>query len=198
MPISALSSVSSTRRTSSVVDPSPRTMIQSAPPGSTVPRNRSPTNFPPDTRPIRRLPLGVAPIACMPATLRVIVIRCAVRISAIGIPAFQRFPPSIRPDPERPGKRGLCVWSRNQPSASISSQVTWRNTMPTEYPLPSSEPASLGFATKPLEHLDRLIKQHIEDGRYPGAQIALARHGQLALFRTYGDAAIEPTRKPAT
>ena len=57
--------------------------------------------------------------------------------------------------------------------------------MPGDYPLPSSEPASLGFAAKPLDHLDRLIKQHIEEGRYPGAQIALARHGQLGLFRTY-------------
>ena len=37
--------------------------------------------------------------------------------------------------------------------------------MPGEYPLPSGESASLGFAAKPLDHLDRLIKQHIEDGR---------------------------------
>jgi CubicO group peptidase (beta-lactamase class C family) len=70
--------------------------------------------------------------------------------------------------------------------------------MPSDYPLPSSDPASLGFAAKPLDHLDRLIKQHIEEGRYPGAQIALARHGQLALFRTYGDAKVEPARVPAT
>ena len=68
----------------------------------------------------------------------------------------------------------------------------------SDYPLPSSDPASLGFAAKPLDHLDRLIKQHIEEGRYPGAQIALARHGQLALFRTYGDAKREPARVPAT
>ncbi len=39
--------------------------------------------------------------------------------------------------------------------------------MPGEYPLPSSDPASLGFAAKPLDNLDRLIKQHIEEGRYP-------------------------------
>ena len=70
--------------------------------------------------------------------------------------------------------------------------------MPGEYPLPSSDPASLGFAAKPLDHLDRLIKQHIEEGRYPGAQIALARHGQLALFRTYGNAKTEPAKVPAT
>ena len=70
--------------------------------------------------------------------------------------------------------------------------------MPGDYPLPSSDPASLGFAAKPLDHLDRLIKQHIEEGRYPGAQIALARHGQLALFRTYGNAKVEPAKVPAT
>ncbi|HEX4178160.1 MAG TPA: serine hydrolase domain-containing protein, partial [Rhizomicrobium sp.] len=70
--------------------------------------------------------------------------------------------------------------------------------MAAEYPLPSSDPAALGFAAQPLDHLDRLIKQHIEEGRYPGAQIALARHGQLALFRSYGDAKTEPARTPAT
>ena len=57
-----------------------------------------------------------------------------------------------------------------------------------DYPLPSGNPEALGFALKPLEHLDHLIREHIEEGRYPGAQIALARNGQLALFRSYGDA----------
>src|ERR1700756_403749 len=70
--------------------------------------------------------------------------------------------------------------------------------MPGKHPLPPSAPASLPFAAKPLDHLDRLIKQHIEEGRYPGAQIALARHGQLALFRTYGNAKTEPSKVPAT
>ena len=70
--------------------------------------------------------------------------------------------------------------------------------MPDSYPLPSADPASLGFAATPLQHLDRLIRQHIEEGRYPGAQIALARHGKLALFRTYGSAKTEPRGEPAT
>jgi CubicO group peptidase (beta-lactamase class C family) len=70
--------------------------------------------------------------------------------------------------------------------------------MPDAYPLPSAEPSSLGFAVGPLHHLDRLIRQHIEEGRYPGAQIALARHGKLALFRSYGDAAARPSRQAAT
>jgi CubicO group peptidase (beta-lactamase class C family) len=69
--------------------------------------------------------------------------------------------------------------------------------MPDNYPLAESDPQSLGFAPKPLEHLDRLIREHIGEGRYPGAQIALARHGKLALFRTYGDAKTEGGKVPA-
>ncbi|HEY1261644.1 MAG TPA: serine hydrolase domain-containing protein [Stellaceae bacterium] len=68
--------------------------------------------------------------------------------------------------------------------------------MPDAYPLPSADPASLGFAAGPLQHLDRLIRRHIEEGRYPGAQIALARRGQLALFRGYGNAKTGPAAAP--
>ncbi|HEY1300772.1 MAG TPA: serine hydrolase domain-containing protein, partial [Stellaceae bacterium] len=70
--------------------------------------------------------------------------------------------------------------------------------MPDAYPLPSADPASLGFAAGPLQHLDRLIRRHIEEGRYPGAQIALARRGQLALFRSYGNAKTDPAGEPVT
>jgi len=66
--------------------------------------------------------------------------------------------------------------------------------MSSNFPLPESSPASLNFRAEALTHLDRLIRRHIEERRYPGCQIALARHGQLALFRTYGDARIEPSR----
>ena len=70
--------------------------------------------------------------------------------------------------------------------------------MMPDYPLPASNPQALGFAQKPLEHVDHLIRAHIEEGRYPGAQIALARNGQLALFRSYGDARTEGGRVPAS
>ena len=66
------------------------------------------------------------------------------------------------------------------------------------YPLPNGDPKALGFASKPLDHLDALIRSHIGEGRYPGAQIALARHGKLALFRTYGNARTEGGIVPAT
>ena len=64
-------------------------------------------------------------------------------------------------------------------------------------PLPSGNPEALGFALKPLEHLDHLIREHLEEGRYPGAQIALARNGQLALSRSYGEAKTEFAAPPA-
>src|SRR5947209_10815368 len=69
--------------------------------------------------------------------------------------------------------------------------------MPSEFPLPLSAPGALNLRPRPLADLDRLIKSHIEDGRYPGCQIALARHGKLALFRSYGDARVAPERQAA-
>src|SRR5207248_2152150 len=84
------------------------------------------------------------------------------------------------------------------PWTTAPSYTRKETAMPENYPLPSADPASVGFAATPLQHLDRLIRQHIEEGRYPGAQIALARHGKLALFRTYGDAKTEGQNRPAT
>ena len=66
------------------------------------------------------------------------------------------------------------------------------------YPLPESNLSALGFAAKPLDHLGALIQTHIAEGRYAGAQIALARNGKLGLFRTYGNARTENTTVPAT
>jgi CubicO group peptidase (beta-lactamase class C family) len=54
--------------------------------------------------------------------------------------------------------------------------------------LPRSEPASLGLNPDRIERLHRTIEGHIADGRYPGAQIAIARHGRLGVFRTFGEA----------
>jgi CubicO group peptidase (beta-lactamase class C family) len=65
------------------------------------------------------------------------------------------------------------------------------------FPLASFTPSALGFAQEPLDRLAKMIEGHIRDGRYPGAQIALARRGKLALVKTFGDAAIEPSRLPA-
>ena len=64
------------------------------------------------------------------------------------------------------------------------------------FPLASAAPASLGFDPQALERLTELINGHLTEGRYPGAQIALARHGKLALLKSFGEARLDP-RTPA-
>lgn len=60
------------------------------------------------------------------------------------------------------------------------------------YPLKTATPGSLGFRERPLADLTAMIERHVADGTYPGCQIAIARHGKLALFKTFGDAKREP------
>ena len=65
------------------------------------------------------------------------------------------------------------------------------------FPLAPSTPSSLGFDVRALERLQELITRHLAEGRYPAAQIAVAREGKLALARSFGDARLDPTRVPA-
>jgi len=65
------------------------------------------------------------------------------------------------------------------------------------FPLPAADLDSLGFRRQQIDRLEALIGQHIAEGRYPGCQIALARHGKIALFKSFGRAATEPAARPA-
>ncbi|PYM71641.1 MAG: hypothetical protein DME10_15455, partial [Candidatus Rokuibacteriota bacterium] len=64
--------------------------------------------------------------------------------------------------------------------------------------LDRATPASLDLDPKSLERLLETVTRHIAEGRYPGAQLAVARHGKLALFETIGDARIDPARATAS
>ena len=64
------------------------------------------------------------------------------------------------------------------------------------FPLPFATTAELGLDAARLESLDRLVAGHVADGRHPGAQLAIARHGKLAVTRSFGDARVEPDRVP--
>jgi len=70
--------------------------------------------------------------------------------------------------------------------------------MPSLFPLSESSLSELHLAEKPIAALDRLIRRHIDEGRYPAAQIAIARHGKLALFRTYGHMRTAVPARPDT
>jgi CubicO group peptidase (beta-lactamase class C family) len=65
------------------------------------------------------------------------------------------------------------------------------------FPLPQGDLDSLGFRKSQIERLIVLIEKHIAEGRYPGCQIALARHGKLALYKTFGQATTEPAKRAA-
>jgi CubicO group peptidase (beta-lactamase class C family) len=56
------------------------------------------------------------------------------------------------------------------------------------------DPGKAGLRPDALDNLCRLVEAHIAENRYPGAQIAVARHGKLALSRSFGQARVEPER----
>ena len=58
------------------------------------------------------------------------------------------------------------------------------------HPLPSASPESLGLDPDRLELLSRTVQAGVSAGEYPGATIAIARHGKLALSQTFGQARI--------
>jgi CubicO group peptidase (beta-lactamase class C family) len=66
--------------------------------------------------------------------------------------------------------------------------------MPTPFPLAESSPEALGLDPRPLERLCATIERHVAEGRHPGAQVAVARHGKLALFRSFGLARLEDAK----
>ncbi len=56
------------------------------------------------------------------------------------------------------------------------------------FPLQDADPASLGLDPAALERASSYIAEQVKAGHYPGAQFAVARRGQLALFRSFGNA----------
>src|ERR1051325_10751746 len=72
-----------------------------------------------------------------------------------------------------------------------------RQTAGTTFPLPSADLESLGFRKSQIDRLIALIERHIAEGRYPGGQIALARHGKLALYKSFGNAVTDPKPRAA-
>src|SRR6188508_2977426 len=66
------------------------------------------------------------------------------------------------------------------------------------YPLQPADPSTLSFRMEQIEALIAFIDKQIGDGHYPGCQIALARHGKLALVRSFGNAVTDPTPREAT
>src|ERR671934_18114 len=65
------------------------------------------------------------------------------------------------------------------------------------FPMEMVSPEALGLHREALARLSETITRHIAEGRYPGAQIAIARHGKLGIFQTFGEARLDPKRVAA-
>lgn len=57
-----------------------------------------------------------------------------------------------------------------------------------------ASPEALGLDSAKLERACDIVASHIHEGFHPGAQLAIARHGKLALCRNFGEAAVDPLR----
>jgi CubicO group peptidase (beta-lactamase class C family) len=70
--------------------------------------------------------------------------------------------------------------------------------MTLPFPLPEAHPSELGLCPDRLERLCARIQSDIAAGHHPGAQVAVARHGRIALFRTFGAARAGVSATPET
>ena len=53
-------------------------------------------------------------------------------------------------------------------------------------PLPAAKPEIVGLSSVRLERLAQAIKQDVDNGRMPGAVVAIARKGKLAYYESFG------------
>ncbi|MBI2766788.1 MAG: beta-lactamase family protein [Chloroflexi bacterium] len=65
-------------------------------------------------------------------------------------------------------------------------------------PVTATRPEDLGIDSGKLEALFARAKRDVDDGTLQGCQVALARHGQLAGFRSFGEVPIAGKMTPVT
>jgi CubicO group peptidase (beta-lactamase class C family) len=65
-------------------------------------------------------------------------------------------------------------------------------------PMEQVDPEVAGLDPERLERLAALVQRHVDEGRYLGAQMAMARDGRLAHFQSFGLARNAPAPVPAS
>ena len=53
-------------------------------------------------------------------------------------------------------------------------------------PMPETTPERVGLSSQKLQRIDSVFEEGIADERIPGAVVAIARHGKLAYFKSFG------------
>jgi CubicO group peptidase (beta-lactamase class C family) len=57
-------------------------------------------------------------------------------------------------------------------------------------------PEAVGMLSSQLKNIDSAVTAAIKDGELPGAVVLVARHGQIAYFRAFGNKSVQPKLEP--
>jgi CubicO group peptidase (beta-lactamase class C family) len=64
--------------------------------------------------------------------------------------------------------------------------------------LTQAAPESVGLLGSHLKHIDLAVAESIKGREIPGAVVLVARHGQIAYFKAFGNRSIQPRVEPMT
>ncbi len=66
----------------------------------------------------------------------------------------------------------------------------------TAKPLKLVKPEKVGMSSEKLANADRVIGEAVDEGKIPGAVLAVVRGGSLAYLKAYGNRSVSPTTTP--
>src|SRR3954449_1936254 len=69
---------------------------------------------------------------------------------------------------------------------SVSTTTTAAAAITNGDPLPRAKPEEVGVSSERLTEIETVIKADVENGRLPGAVIAIARRGKLVYYEAFG------------
>jgi CubicO group peptidase (beta-lactamase class C family) len=64
--------------------------------------------------------------------------------------------------------------------------------------LTQTNPEAVGMLSSQLKNIDNAVTGAIKDGELPGAVVLVARRGQIAYFRAFGNRSVQPKLEPMT
>ncbi len=84
-------------------------------------------------------------------------------------------------------------------AAAVLSSAT--PAFPAEIPLKGlnqTSPESVGMLSSQLKYIDEAVAASIKEGEMPGAVVLVARRGQIAYSRAFGNKSVQPKTEPMT
>ncbi len=80
--------------------------------------------------------------------------------------------------------RSLCL-------ALLLATAFLLNAQPAQQFSSVSRPEDAGFSSERLAHIDRMLEEHVKDGRVPGAVAMIVRNGKIVYHKSFGYRDIE-------